>query len=244
MNCEKAYASLLLETKTYFEKAGYSKAVVGLSGGIDSSLTAFLLTDALGKENVTGLLMPDSQANNPQDRLDALETAKQLGINFGEIPIGKTAKVVETSLKWKQNALAKMNLKARIRMVFLYDYANSLKALVVGTGNKSELTLGYFTKYGDGAADFFPLKSLFKTQVFELAKFKKLPETIIKKKPSAGLFRGQTDEADLGAGYKEIDLFLQEKENGKKEKELREKFGEKLANSLLKRIKENRHKRL
>jgi len=187
--------------------------------------------------------LPDSTVNNSPDHEDALELAKQLGIVFYEMPIDKAVSSVEESLQWGQNKLAEMNLRARIRMVVLYDFANTHKALVVGTGNKSELMLGYFTKHGDGATDFLPLRNLFKTDVFGLARFKKLPEAIIGKKPSAGLFEGQTDEAELGAGYETIDAFLQDFEKGIGKEELAKKFGNKLTASLLQRIKASQHKR-
>jgi len=262
MDCEKIYSLIVSEAKAFFEKAGFSKAVLGLSGGIDSALVSFVLVDALGKENVTCLLMPDNNKsslqdhknvtcllmpdNNKsslQDHKDALNLVKQLGMAFYEIPLDNAVSAVENSLKWKQSRIAKMNIGARLRMVFLYNFANSLDALVVGTGNKSELLLGYFTKHGDGASDFFPLQNLFKTDVFKLAEHRGLPKKLIDKKPSAGLVPNQTDEGELGAKYGQIDLFLKEFEKGAGEKELKQAFPAELVDSLIKRINANKHKR-
>ncbi len=243
LDCEKHYNEIVASAKEFFSQAGFSRAVLGLSGGLDSSLTACILTEALGKENVTCLLMSDSEVNNKQDLDDAVKLAKILGVKSIQVPIDRIIKAVKKSVEWKQDRVSKMNITARARMILLYNFANCNKALVVGTGNKSELILGYFTKFGDGAADFFPLKNLFKTEVFELAKFKELPKSIIKKKPSAGLFEGQTDEGELGADYKTIDSFLQEFEKGTDKEELVKKFGKKLTDSLLQRIGASEHKR-
>jgi len=241
LDCGKTYNEIVASAKAFFGQAGFSKAVLGLSGGLDSALAACILAEAIGKENVTCLLMPDSKVNRKQDLDDAVELAKWLGVECRQVPVDILVEAVEKSVQWKQSRAAKTNLRARARTVLLYDFANSNKALVVGTGNKSEIMLGYFTKFGDGAADFFPLQNLFKTEVFELAKFKALPKAIIEKKPSAGLEKGQTDEKELGAGYAEIDSVLKEIEKGESEEKLKQKFGE-LAISLLQRINANKHK--
>ena len=134
-------------------------------------------------------------------------------------------------LEWKQNKIAKMNTASRIRAVILYNYANAHNALVIGTSNKTELKLGYFTKYGDGACDIEVIGDLFKTEVIELSKFLKIPEKIINKVPTAELYHGQTDEAELGASYEEIDKILK---NNKSDSNLSKK--------IKKRIKDNEHK--
>ena len=242
MDCKKTYNEIVALTKAYFDKAGFSKAVIGLSGGLDSSLTVFVLVDALGKENVTCLLLPENGESKNQDHADALAVAKSLGIAFEEISIEKIVKSIEQSVKWKQNKIAEMNLRARARMVLLYNFANSNKALVVGTSNKSELMLGYFTKHGDGAADVLPFQDIFKTGLFTIAKFKGLPVNIIEKQPSAGLVPNQTDAKELGAPYSEIDPVLEAIEQGKTVKELKNEFDAGLVDSLLKRIAANKHK--
>jgi NAD+ synthase len=243
MDCETVYQKLVSDTKASFEKAGFSKAVLGLSGGIDSALTAFVLADALGKENVTAIFMPCKGLGYKQDRADAESLAKSLGIDFETVPIDSLVDAVKQSVKWKQSRIAEMNAMVRARMIVLYDFANSNKALVVGTGNKSELMLGYFTKHGDGAADFMPLANLFKSDLYEIAKFKALPQNILEKKPSAGLAPGQTDEEELGASYAEIDPILRAIDAGKGEEELKQEFEAGLVASLLERINANKHKK-
>ncbi len=242
MDCNAVYSKTVSDTRAYFEKAGFSRAVLGLSGGIDSALVAYILVDALGKDNVTGLLLPDSSVDSGCHRSDAVSVAERLGIAFEEISIDGIVEAVEKSVNWPQSSKAKMNARARARMLLLYDFANSRQALVAGTGNKSELMLGYFTKHGDGAADFLPLGKLFKTDVFALARFRGLPKNVIEKQPSAGLAVGQTDEAELGASYEEIDPLLREFEAGKTEAELKQKFEANLVKGLLGRVKANAHK--
>jgi len=242
LDCEKTYNKIVTSTKAYFNNAGFSKAVIGLSGGLDSSLTAFVLVDALGKENVTGLFLPENGESKNQDHADALAVAKSLGNAFEEISIEKIVKSIEQSVKWNQNKIAEMNLRARARMLLLYNFANSLNALVVGTSNKSELMLGYFTKHGDGAADVLPLQNIFKTDIFAIAKIKGLPANIIEKQPSAGLAPNQTDAKELGAQYSEIDPVLDAIEQGKSAEELKNEFDAGLVDSLLKKIAANKHK--
>ncbi len=239
MNCEKTYKKIVRGTKAYFKKSGVKKAVFGLSGGLDSALAAFVLCDALGSKNVFALIMPEAKLKNAGDRDDAIELCGKLGIKYEIVPID----VMVSSLSivpWKQSKLAKENLRARIRMVLLYSYSNSRNALVVGTSNKSERKLGYFTKYGDGAADIMPLGDLLKTEVRKLAEWRGVPEWILKKKPSAGLRKGQCDEKDLEACYVDIDKFLQSL--GKRGKKKRTKIPKKKSERLRKRIKENAHK--
>ncbi|MFH1663582.1 MAG: NAD+ synthase [archaeon] len=240
MKPEEKYKKLVEKTKKFFEKQRFQKAVLGLSGGIDSSLTAKIVSEAIGKENVFGLIMPE-KTNSPESAEYAKELAEKLGIKAIEVDINDFFKPFFKLLPWEQNRTSKTNLKPRIRMTVLYNYANKHNAIVVGTSNKTELMLGYFTKFGDGASDFLPIGNLFKTEVIEISKTIGIPEKIIQRKPSAELEEDQTDEKDLGLSYKEIDEILREMEKEKTEKQLTEKFGEK-AEKLIKRIKENRHK--
>jgi len=234
MNCEKTYGKIVRGTKSYFEKSGVKKAVLGVSGGIDSALAAYVLRDALGSKNVFALLMPEVAIKRTKDTEDAIRLCNELEIEFEIVPIDIILSTFH-SLPWKQSRLAKENLRARVRMVLLYSFSNSRNSLVVGTSNKSERELGYFTKYGDGGSDILPLGGLLKTEVLELAKWRGVNERIIKKKPSAGLRKGQCDEKDLEATYGQIDKFLSAL--GKKKKPQGKK-----AKSLMKRIEENRHK--
>jgi len=249
MTPKEKYKILVKKTKEFFERQKFNKAVIGLSGGLDSSLTAKITVDAIGKENVLGLIMPE-KTNSPESLEYAKELAEQLGIKAVKIDINDFFTPFYKLLPWDQNNASKTNLKPRIRMTVLYNYANRHNAIVVGTSNKTEIILGYFTKHGDNATDFIPIGNLFKTELYEIAKEIGIPKKIIQRKPSAELEENQTDEKDLGLSYKEIDEILaeREKQSFKKnlskteiEKELTEKFGEK-AKNILKRIEENRHK--
>jgi NAD+ synthase len=190
------------------QKAEAEGVVIGLSGGLDSSTVAFLCAGALGGGRVLGVSMPEAEVTDPRDVADAREIAKKLGIDFRVVDITPAVLGVRANLTdFRVDALLPAaNIKPRIRMTVLYYYANLLNRLVVGCGNRSELRAGYFTKYGDGAADLLPLGCLYKTQVKELAAYLGVPEQIIHKVPSAGLWRGQTDEAELGFPYEKIDM--------------------------------------
>jgi len=189
--------------------SSHEGVVLGLSGGLDSSLCAKLCVEALGAEKVCGLVMP-SEFTSEADISDAKEVASQLGIRMKEISIQP---ILDSFLSQMPESLfatklAKGNIQARIRMTLLYKEANSLNRLVVGTGNRSELMQGYFTKYGDGGCDLLPIGNLYKTQVRSLAKYVGVSEEILAKSPSAGLWPGQKDEDELGVSYKKLDLLL------------------------------------
>ena len=240
MTPKEKYELLVKKTKEFFERQRFNKAVIGLSGGIDSSLTAKITVDAIGKENVLGLIMPE-KTNKPESLDYAKELAEQLGIKTVQVNINDFFKPFYKLLPWDQNRASKTNLKPRIRMTVLYNYANRHDALVIGTSNKTEIILGYFTKHGDEATDFIPIGDLFKTELYEISKCIGIPEKIIKRKPSAELEENQTDEKDLGMSYKEVDKILEKKEQGTSEKKLIKEFGEK-AKKILERIKANKHK--
>lgn len=185
--------------------AGAKGAVVGLSGGVDSAVTATLCKKALG-DNVLGVIMPCE--SDPHDEGDALLITTTLGITTLTVRLDETFQTIITGLS-EGNRLANSGLKARLRMTTLYFLANTLSYLVAGTGNKTELMVGYFTKYGDGGVDMLPLGDLYKTQVWELARALNIPERIVNKTPSAGLWPGQSDEKELGMSYVELDCTLQ-----------------------------------
>ena len=171
--------------------------ILGLSGGIDSALTGALCVRALGKSRVLALLLP---IQSPETDLeDAKLMAHHLGIKYEPIDLTPTFDILLRALSRSQkpNALAKANLKPRLRMIAFYYYANQMNYLVAGTGNRSEKEIGYFTKYGDGAADFLPILHLYKKQVREMARYLKLPKRIIERKPSASLWEGQTTEGEV-----------------------------------------------
>jgi len=193
--------------------ANASGVVLGLSGGVDSAVVAFLCVRALGRERVLATIMPEKGVTAEEDVEDAIELARMLGIEYKVIEISDIVKKLIEKLG-KGSKSAEMNLKPRIRMMINYYYANSLNRLVAGTGNKSEISIGYFTKYGDGGADFQPIGDLYKTEIFEFARFLGVPEKIVRKKPTAGLFVGQTDEGEIGMSYGELDEILRLIEKG------------------------------
>ena len=189
------------------EVSGRKGVVLGLSGGLDSALVAKLCVDALGARRVLALGLPEGRGG--KDLEDARAWAKDLGIEFRVIDIAPMVSAFDEHLKAKKaDRIARGNLRARTRMVVLYWVANTEDRLVIGTGNKSELLCGYFTRWGDGGADFLPIGDLYKTQVREMSRQLGLPKRVIEKVPSAGLWRGQTDEVDLGIPYDELDRIL------------------------------------
>lgn len=181
--------------------------VVGLSGGIDSTLAAFLACEAVGKENVFGIVMP-STTTPTEDKLHGTVIAQLLGINYKEIAIDSILNEFLSVTQLEEDKLSIGNLKARIRMSIIYFYANSKNYLVSGTGNKSEILIGYFTKHGDGACDIEPIGDLYKTDVYQLAKYLEIPQEIIDKPPRAGLWNNQTDEDEIGMTYELLDKIL------------------------------------
>ncbi len=191
-------------------EAGSRGAVIGLSGGIDSALTARLAVEAAGPENVLGILLPEKGITTKKDIDDAMEIVRILGIDHIIIEISKVLGSFSSIIPDfdRDNILANGNLKARTRMCILYYHANLMRRMVVGTGNRTELLLGYFTKYGDGGVDIEPIGGLYKTQVRELARHMGIPEKIIEKVPTAGLWPGQTDERELGVTYEIADKIL------------------------------------
>ena len=191
-------------------ESGVNGAVIGLSGGIDSALTACLTVEALGSDKVLGLLLPEKGITTEQDIDDAMEVVKLLGIEHKTIDISKVLNSFSSAIHNfdKNNLVAYGNLKARTRMCILYYHANLMRRMVVGTGNKTELLLGYFTKYGDGGVDIEPIGGLYKTQVRALSRYVGVPDRIIEKAPTAGLWPGQTDEGELGITYEVADKLL------------------------------------
>jgi NAD+ synthase len=180
--------------------------VIGLSGGVDSTTVLFLCVKALGKDKVLGIMMP-SEINEKKDTEDAINVCKELGVRYKIIGIDPILKTFGQLLDLNDR-LVKGNLMTRIRMCILYYFANKEKLLVIGTGNKSEYLQGYFTLHGDGACDLMPLENLYKTEVKKLAKELGVPKHIIEKIPTAGLWKGQSDEEELGVKYDDLDKIL------------------------------------
>lgn len=187
-------------------KAGFRKGIVGLSGGVDSALSCYLMAAALGPENVLALRLPYA-ASSPESLDHAQMVIDQLGVNSETIEITSIVEPLFVTSP-DNDPRRRGNVMARIRMTILYDRSAAWKGLVIGTSNKSELLLGYGTLYGDLASAINPLGDLYKTQVFQLAKSLGIPEVIINKEPSADLIPGQTDESDFGFTYSEVDQLL------------------------------------
>jgi NAD+ synthase len=209
----EVFEKLVAGLRNFMRQTGKTRAVLGLSGGVDSALTAKIAVEALDASNVTAILMPNEKLTNPQNMADAESWANALGIACETVVINPFFKAYD-ALHWEASTLADMNLNARVRATILYHWANTHDALVLGTGNKSELMLGYFTKYGDGAVDVEVIGSLYKTDVWKMAKAAGVPEVIYSKEPSAELHPGQTDEKEMGMSYKEADEVLRAIEGG------------------------------
>ena len=208
---EKNNNKIIYNTISSFIKREIKKresqgVVIGMSGGIDSSLTTVLAVKALGKQQVFGLILPDSSVTPKTDTKNAIDLAKSLRIKYKVIELNKIKKQIVNGLP--KNKMARANLLVRLRMLLLYYYATVMNRLVLGTGDKSEMMLGYFTKYGDGGADLFPIADLYKTEVRSLAQYLGIPAKIIDKKSSARLWKGQTAEEEIGMKYEEIDKIL------------------------------------
>ncbi len=217
MNFEKVVERICDFIRDIVSSSGSTGVVLGLSGGIDSATVAYLCSRALGNGRVFALIMPEVGITPEQDVDDAIKVAENLGIEYKLIEINDLVKAFKKKAG-EGSKIAEVNLKPRIRMVLNYYHANSMNRLVAGTGNKSELMVGYFTKYGDGGVDFLPIGDLYKTEVFQLAAYLGVPEEIIRKKPSAALWPGQTDEDEMGISYAELDEILKLIERGREER--------------------------
>ncbi|KAF5083387.1 NAD+ synthase [Methanobacterium aggregans] len=209
---EKKTAELICNfLKDNLNQSKTEGAVIGLSGGLDSSTTAYLCARAFGKDKILGIIMP-SETTSREDVQDAVKVAESLGIEYETVEVDGLIEpfkdLCSHSDEGYNTVLAGANLKARIRMMILYYHANAMKRLVVGTGNRTELLVGYFTKYGDGGVDILPIGDLYKNHVRALASYLQVPVEIIEKAPTAGLWAGQTDEDELGMKYETLDRLL------------------------------------
>lgn len=216
-------AKIIYFLQRQYKQANAKGIVLGLSGGVDSAVAAALAKEAVGKNRVLALILPCH--SQKQDSEDAKLVAKKLRINTELIDLSN---IYDNFIKIlpKASNLARSNLKPRLRMLILYYFANKLNYLVCGTGNKSEIMVGYFTKHGDGASDILPLGGLLKKQVKILARELGVPECIIDKPATAGLWPGQTDEGEMGITYPELDGILERIESKKKQVIPKEKVNE------------------
>ena len=243
LNMKEVHKELVDFLKENFKKNGFSKAVLGLSGGIDSALAAYLLRDALGKENVLAIMMP-YKSSNPDSLNHAKLVVEYLGIDSKVIEI---TNMIDAYFKNEKDptSLRMGNKMARERMSILYDYSSKENALVVGTSNKTEIYLGYSTQFGDSACAFNPIGDLYKTNVWELSRYLNIPKELIEKKPSADLWEGQTDEQEMGLTYKEADqvLYRMLEENKTVEEILNEGFDKSLVENIVRRMNRSEYKR-
>ncbi len=225
INCKRVKRVLVEFIRKRIENSGFQRAVLGLSGGLDSTVVAYLAVEALGDpHNVYALILPYKSYQSESVK-DARLIVRKLGINSQIIKIDPMIEEYFRKFSYRRIShsailgsegsqvkaleyLRRGNKMARERMSILYDWALVLRGLVLGTSNKTELNMGYFTKYGDGGVDLEPLGDLYKTQVRKLAKYLGVPQSIIRRRPSAGLWPGQTDEGELGIDYEELDKIL------------------------------------
>ncbi|MCK5051297.1 MAG: NAD+ synthase [Candidatus Cloacimonetes bacterium] len=229
--------------KSQLTSAGFSKLIVGLSGGIDSSVTAALCVKAVGMENVFGVMLPYHKSH-PDSLNDALEVANILGIKHELVDISPMVDSYFNKYEQDANTLRKGNRMARERMCVLYDLSAKYKTLIAGTGNLSELMVGYCTQYGDSACAFEPLGHLYKTEVYKMAEILGLPKSVITKKPTADLWEGQTDENEMGITYAELDEILYQMLDLKKEeKELTSNFSKEKIDKVRRMIQSSEFKR-
>jgi len=231
---------------THLEETGASCVVVGMSGGLDSSVTAALCARALGGQRVLGISLPEKEMRNDKALEDAKLVASKYRIRFKIIDITPIVGASRNTLDAKAaSGVPWGNVKARLRAMVLYYFANTELGLVVGTGDKSEIMLGYFTKFGDGACDMLPLADLYKTSVRNIAKHLGIPERIRVKASSPELWPGQTAERELGLSYEKLDRILWGLERWMTPEEIVEETGLKL--SLVRKIRErwlrSEHKR-
>lgn len=210
--------------------SGTEGLVVGISGGIDSALVTFLIQKAFPDKSL-GVILPCK--SNSKDREDALQVVAASGIRHIEVELTEahgsvydrvTAALDAVGYSERSERLADANLRARLRMSTLYTVANSLNYLVVGTDNAAETYTGYFTKYGDGGVDILPITQLTKREVREWAKEMGVPQVVLDREPSAGLWEGQTDEAEMGTTYDMVDDLLEGKEIPQKDREIIERL--------------------
>jgi NAD+ synthase len=242
-------ASLVRKVLTGFihselSRAGFTRAVINLSGGIDSAVSYALAVEALGPQNVLAIRLPYKTSSS-----DSLEHAQLLIDQFGSptltIPI--TAMVDPLiEREPEMSGVRKGNIMARARMIVAFDQSEAFKGLVIGTGNKTEILLGYTTIYGDAASALNPIGDLYKTQVRQLARALAIPEAIIAKPPSADLWVGQTDEGELGFTYEEVDklLYLLVDRRYRPEECIEAGFEQEFVRKVVERIRRNQFKRV
>lgn len=225
-------------------RAGFSRAVIGLSGGIDSALSCYLAAEALGPKNVLAIRMP-YKTSSPESMEHARLVIDDLGVESKTISISDMVDPYFEKFP-KSNNMRRGNTMARSRMIVLYDQSEAFDGLVVGTGNKTEILLGYSTLYGDSACALNPIGDLYKTQVRQFSREIGIPAEIIEKAPSADLWVGQTDEDELGFTYEEVDklLYLLVDHRYRPNDLIDAGFSEEFVRKVIERVKQNQFKRI
>lgn len=225
-------------------RVGFGKAVIALSGGIDSALSCYLAVEALGPDNVLAIRMP-YKTSSPDSLEDAQCIIEATGVNSITVPITEMVDPLFERFP-DMNNVRKGNVMARARMIVLYDQSEAFKGLVVGTGNKTEILLGYSTLYGDSACALNPIGDLYKTQVRQLSRDIGVPSEVIDKPPSADLWVGQTDEDELGFTYEEVDqlLYLLVDQRYRPEDLVEAGFAESFVRTAIERVRRNQFKRV
>lgn len=223
--------------KQYVENSGADGIVLGLSGGVDSSTTAALSSLAIGGDRVLGLILPEKETYNPKDIADAKLVAEKFGLKTQSCDITPTLEGFYKTIPAFDPAdkLCKGNIKARTRMVYLYYYANKLNRIVCGSSDKSETMMGYFTKWGDAAADISPIMDLYKTQVRKLAVHLGIPAELAAKPSTPALWPNQLAETELGVKYETLDLILYGLERFMTTEEIAQQLN--IKNALVKKVK-------
>ncbi|MEA3351480.1 MAG: NAD+ synthase [Chloroflexota bacterium] len=230
--------------KNEIAEAGFERAVVGVSGGIDSALSCFLAAEAIGPENVLAVRMP-YKTSSPDSLEHAQLVIEKTGTQSLTVPITEMVDPLFERFPDMDN-LRRGNVMARARMIVLYDQSAAFGGLVVGTGNKTEILLGYTTIYGDSACAFNPIGDLYKAQVRQLSRAIGVPDVIVQKPPSADLWAGQTDEDELGFSYDEVDrlLFLLVEDERSPEACVDAGFSQDFVNKVIERMRRNQFKRV
>lgn len=243
INCPLVESILARFIRCEIQRTGFQRAVVGLSGGIDSTVTTFLAARALGAENVLAVTMPYATSSQAT-RDDSRRVIEQLGLPAVNVPItGQVDAYFEQFPDASQ--LRRANMSARQRMTILYDQSVAFEGLVLGTSNKSELLLGYGTQFGDMASAINPIGDLYKTQLYPLGRHLGVPDAILQKQPTGDLWVGQTDEGELGFTYAQADamLYLLVDRRWSKAELIEAGFQPSLVEQIMERVRRNHYKR-
>jgi NAD+ synthase len=247
INCEKTEYKINNFIAKNIEKSGLDGAVVSVSGGIDSAVTLDLTVKALGVDRVIAVTMPERDVTPECDIMDVMQHCERLGVTCSTVDITPILHVIHDTLPNYDitDRITSGNIRPRIRMTVAYYFANKQRHMVMGTSNKTELLIGFFTKHGDGGVDLMPLADLYKTQLRQLARHLKIPENIVEKPPSPGFYPGHTDEGELGIDYTTLDLILYLWEKGSDASMIAEDLGisRNLVEFVMRRVNANEHKR-